>query len=117
MQTDFERRTHSPRFYSADKKLFFSGTVICTSEVGIPQQTRVRKGSSLILATKRNQFQLPTSDTRDIHQAVLTLGGQTRRELTREVTHLICMSESGRKYESAMKYGAELGMQVVLPHW
>ena len=67
--------------------------------------------------TKRNQFQLPTSDTRDIHQAVLTLGGQTRRELTREVTHLICMSESGRKYESAMKYGAELGMQVVLPHW
>lgn len=81
-----------PRFYSADKKLFFSGTVICTSE-------------------------LPTSDTRDIHQAVLTLGGQTRRELTREVTHLICMSESGRKYESAMKYGAELGMQVVLPHW
>jgi hypothetical protein len=34
---------------------------------------------------------------------ILTLGGQTRRELTREVTHLICMSESGRKYESAMK--------------
>ncbi|GAA5987761.1 hypothetical protein JCM10908_007202 [Rhodotorula pacifica] len=81
-----------PRFYSADKKLFFSGTVICTSE-------------------------LPISDTRDIHQAVLTLGGQTRRELTREVTHLICMGESGKKYESAMKYGAELGMQVVLPHW
>lgn len=23
----------SPRFYSADKKLFFSGTVICTAEV------------------------------------------------------------------------------------
>lgn len=38
-----EGRTYSPRFYSADKKLFFSGTVICTSEVIYgPQQSRAQ---------------------------------------------------------------------------
>ncbi|GAA6004207.1 uncharacterized protein JCM10292_007290 [Rhodotorula paludigena] len=81
-----------PRFYSADRALIFSGTVICTSE-------------------------LPESDTRDIHAGVLALGGQVRRELTREVTHLICAAEHGAKYEMAIKHGTELGIVVVLPHW
>ncbi|BGP25309.1 BRCT domain protein Brc1 [Rhodotorula toruloides] len=82
----------SPRFYSADKALYFSGTVICTSE-------------------------LPQADMLSIHAGVLSLGGQVRRELTREVTHLICPAEHGAKYEMAIKFGTELGIVVVLPHW
>ncbi|BGP00180.1 regulator of Ty1 Transposition [Rhodotorula toruloides] len=82
----------SPRFYSADKALYFSGTVVCTSE-------------------------LPQADTLSIHAGVLSLGGQVRRELTREVTHLICPAEHGAKYEMAIKFGTELGIVVVLPHW
>ncbi|GAA6048438.1 hypothetical protein JCM3770_003757 [Rhodotorula araucariae] len=81
-----------PRFFSADKALFFSGTVVCTSE-------------------------LPEADTLAIHSGVIALGGQTRRELTREVTHLICAAEHGQKYEMALKFGTELGIVVVLPHW
>ncbi|BGP32788.1 regulator of Ty1 Transposition [Rhodotorula toruloides] len=82
----------SPRFYSADKALYFSGTVVCTSE-------------------------LPQADTLSIHAGVLSLGGQVRRELTREVTHLICPAEHGAKYEMAIRFGTELGIVVVLPHW
>lgn len=48
---------------------------------------------------------------------MLALGGQTRRELTREVTHLIVAAEHGQKYEMALKFGTELGIVVVLPHW
>ncbi|GAA5844402.1 hypothetical protein JCM9279_006288 [Rhodotorula babjevae] len=81
-----------PRFYSADRALFFSGTIVCTSE-------------------------LPEPDTLAIHSAVLALGGQTRRELTREVTHLVCAAAHGHKYEMALKFGTELGIVVVLPHW
>ncbi|GAA5854065.1 hypothetical protein JCM8547_008212 [Rhodosporidiobolus lusitaniae] len=81
-----------PRFHSPDRALFFSGTVICTSE-------------------------FPETDNLAIAGAVEAFGGQFRRELTREVTHLICISEHGVKYEMAMKFGTELGMVVVLPHW
>ncbi|GAA6032673.1 hypothetical protein JCM8097_004873 [Rhodosporidiobolus ruineniae] len=81
-----------PRFYSADPFLFLSGTVICTSD-------------------------FPEADNLAIAGAVEAFGGQFRRELTREVTHLICVAEHGAKYEMAMKFGTELGMVVVLPHW
>ncbi|GAA5826527.1 hypothetical protein JCM11251_002412 [Rhodosporidiobolus azoricus] len=81
-----------PRFYSADRALFFSGTVICTSD-------------------------FPDADNIAVNGAVEAFGGQFRRELTREVTHLICVAEYGPKYEMAMKFGTELGMVVVLPHW
>ncbi|GAA5900179.1 hypothetical protein JCM8208_002041 [Rhodotorula glutinis] len=81
-----------PRFYSADRNLFFSGTIVCTSE-------------------------LPEPDTLAVHSAVLALGGQTRRELTREVTHLVCAAAHGQKYEMALRFGTELGIVVVLPHW
>ncbi|GAA5896329.1 hypothetical protein JCM6882_000985 [Rhodosporidiobolus microsporus] len=81
-----------PRFYSADYALFFSGTVICTSD-------------------------FPEADNVAVAGAVEAFGGQFRRELTREVTHLICVAEHGPKYEMAMKFGTELGMVVLLPHW
>ncbi|GAA5866988.1 hypothetical protein JCM1840_005932 [Sporobolomyces johnsonii] len=81
-----------PRFYSPDPALYFSGTCICTSG-------------------------LPETDTLAICAGVEALGGQWRRELTREVTHLICVAESGPKYDMAMKFGPQLGIAVVLPHW
>ena len=55
-----------------------------------------------------------------ICSAVETFGGQWRRELTREVTHLVCVTEHGKpgdKYEMAIKFGTELGIAIVLPHW
>ncbi|GAA6003002.1 hypothetical protein JCM10207_001937 [Rhodosporidiobolus poonsookiae] len=81
-----------PRFHSANHALFFSGCVICTSD-------------------------FPEADNLAVAGAVEAFGGQFRRELTREVTHLICVSEQGPKYEMAMKFGTELGIVVVLPHW
>jgi hypothetical protein len=30
---------------------------------------------------------------------------------------LICVAESGKKYEMAIKFGTELGIAIVLPHW
>lgn len=109
----------SPRFYSADRALIFSGTVICTSEVR-PGRSSRSAGSALadqLFCPRPPDEQLPESDTRDIHAGVLALGGQVRRELTREVTHLICAAEHGAKYEMAIKHGTELGIVVVLPHW
>ncbi|GAA6060049.1 hypothetical protein JCM10212_001046 [Sporobolomyces blumeae] len=80
------------RFYSPNPALTFSGTCICTSE-------------------------LPETDNIAMCAGVEALGGQWRRELTREVTHLICVAERGAKYEMAIKFGAELGIAVVLPQW
>ncbi|GAA5876458.1 hypothetical protein JCM16303_003542 [Sporobolomyces ruberrimus] len=80
------------RFYSPDPALFLSSTCICTTG-------------------------LPISDDLTICSAVEAFGGQWRRELTREVTHLICVSEVGKKYEMAIKFGTELGIAIVLPHW
>ena len=82
----------SPRFYSPDPALFFSGLVFATSE-------------------------LPPTDSHQIQLGVTTWGGQFRRELTREVTHLFVIAERGNKYQAALKFGQELGMQIVLPHW
>ncbi|GAA5936722.1 uncharacterized protein JCM15063_001967 [Sporobolomyces koalae] len=80
------------RFYSPDPALFLSSTCICTS-------------------------QLPIADDLAICAAVEAFGGQWRRELTREVTHLITVSEHGHKYDMAIKFGTELGIAIVLPHW
>ncbi|GAA5969116.1 hypothetical protein JCM3765_002184 [Sporobolomyces pararoseus] len=80
------------RFYSPDPSLFLSGTCICTSG-------------------------LPISDDLTICTATEAFGGQWRRELTREVTHLICVSPQGSKYEMALKFGTELGIAILLPHW
>jgi hypothetical protein len=66
-------------------------------------------------------IQLPITDDLTICSAVSAFGGQYRRELTREVTHLIAVSENGgsqsQKYEMAIKFGTELGIAIVLPHW
>ncbi|GAA6018796.1 hypothetical protein JCM11491_003452 [Sporobolomyces phaffii] len=80
------------RFYSPDPALFLSSTCICTTG-------------------------LPIADDLTICAAVEAFGGQWRRELTREVTHLISVAAHGKKYDMAVKFGTELGIAIVLPHW
>lgn len=82
-------------------------------------------------------FQLPDLDRTAIQAGVSSLGGAFRKELTREVTHLFVVAEQGvslafrvgrkeeeltllrvqEKYNAALKYGPDLGMVIVLPHW
>ncbi|KAI5479354.1 BRCT domain protein Brc1 [Pseudohyphozyma bogoriensis] len=81
-----------PQYYSPDRALYFSGFCFCTSE-------------------------LPESDALAIQSGVQALGGQWRKELTREVTHLFALAPHGAKYEAALKYGPTLGMVALLPHW
>lgn len=104
------------RFYSPDPALFLSTTCICTSQVRLSPSPSI---SHLKPSLKplRVIDQLPIHDDLTICSAVETFGGQWRRELTREVTHLICVSEHGEKYEMAIKFGTELGIAIVLPHW
>lgn len=92
-------------------------------------------------ADPRATEQLPETDSSAIQAGVNSLGGQWRYELTREVTHLFVVSPSGvsrspvragqpfgggdadssqceqPKYEAAIKYGPDLGMVALLPHW
>jgi hypothetical protein len=70
-----------------------------------------------------------------LRAAVAAFGGQSRERLTREVTHLVTLAESGvrlsfdrikrvrssmdaqEKYEAAVKHGLKCGMKIILPHW
>lgn len=63
-------RLQLPRHYSPDTALFLAGLVVCTSG-------------------------MPSYDAACIECGVESLGGQYRRELTREVTHLIVLAPHG----------------------
>ncbi|SCV69657.1 BQ2448_1051 [Microbotryum intermedium] len=86
------QQLQQPRHYSADPLLIFSGLCVCCDG-------------------------LPETDVHSIAAGVQSLGGQSRRELTREVTHLLLMSPEGVKYEAWLKHGAAVGMVALLPHW
>ncbi|SGY14476.1 BQ5605_C010g06196 [Microbotryum silenes-dioicae] len=86
------QQLQQPRHYSADPLLIFSGLCVCCDG-------------------------LPETDAQSIAAGVQSLGGQSRRELTREVTHLLLMSPEGVKYEAWLKHGAAVGMVALLPHW
>ncbi|OAV88241.1 hypothetical protein, variant [Puccinia triticina 1-1 BBBD Race 1] len=60
---------------------------------------------------------LPLADVELIQACVQAWGGQFRKGLTKEVTHLICCDENTRDYKIANKLKVELGLKIVLPHW
>jgi hypothetical protein len=60
---------------------------------------------------------LPRADVELIQACVQAWGGQFRKGLTKEVTHLICCDEDTRDYKIANKLKIELGLKIVLPHW
>lgn len=60
---------------------------------------------------------LPDLDNLALQVGVESLGGAWRRELTKECTHLIALTDSGDKYEAWLELGEELGMVCILPDW
>ncbi|KNZ44996.1 hypothetical protein VP01_85g11 [Puccinia sorghi] len=81
--------------YSPDPYMFFSGIVIALDSAA----------------------KLPLADVELIQACTQAWGGQFRRGLTKEVTHLICCDEETRDYQIASKLKRELGIKIVLPHW
>ncbi|PLW55933.1 hypothetical protein PCANC_02996 [Puccinia coronata f. sp. avenae] len=84
-----------PNFYSPDPYQFFSGIVIALDSAA----------------------KLPSGDVELIQACVQAWGGQFRRGLTREVTHLICCDHQTKDYQIAIRLKLELGLKIVLPHW
>ncbi|KAI9029296.1 BRCT domain-containing protein [Hyaloraphidium curvatum] len=83
---------HDPHFYSPNPEKYFSGVVVTTTG-GISSKDRDA-----------------------IFASVEAFGGQTRKPLTKDVTHLVTLQPSGDKYKAAMD-NAELGIVVVLPNY
>ncbi|KAJ1917993.1 regulator of Ty1 Transposition [Mycoemilia scoparia] len=81
----------SEQFYSPEPLNIFSGMVVCSSK-------------------------LPARDREALFGIVEALGGQWRKSLVRDVTHLIVLSPTGQKYEKVAS-NPGLGIKAVLPHW
>ncbi|KAF8627919.1 hypothetical protein AX15_004169 [Amanita polypyramis BW_CC] len=81
-----------PSHYSADPAMIFSGVVACATE-------------------------LPSIDVEVLSAGITALGGQWRTALTRDVTHLFCVSNTSPKYETAMHFKEQTHVHVILPHW
>lgn len=81
--------------YSPDPYKFFSGIVVAID----------------------SEAKLPMSDIELIQACLQAWGGQFRRALTKEVTHLICCDEHTRDYKIASKLKLPLSLKIVLPHW
>ncbi|RKP25797.1 hypothetical protein SYNPS1DRAFT_28479 [Syncephalis pseudoplumigaleata] len=59
---------------------------------------------------------IPDMDRDALFGGVEAFGGQWQERMVKEVTHLITLTASGPRYESAMQH-PELGIKIVLPHW
>ncbi|KAG0170496.1 hypothetical protein DFQ28_001810 [Apophysomyces sp. BC1034] len=57
---------------------------------------------------------IPKRDREAIFGGLLALGGQYREDLTSDVTHLVCLTQEGEKYEKAIEVKH---IKVVLPQW
>ncbi|KIL57285.1 hypothetical protein M378DRAFT_171882 [Amanita muscaria Koide BX008] len=85
-------KLQSPIHYSPDPAMIFSGVVACATE-------------------------LPASDVEILAAGITALGGQWRTALTRDVTHLFCVSNTSPKYATAMHFKESTGVHLILPHW
>ena len=80
----------SPRQYSPDPKMFFSGLIVSCAD-------------------------LPEGDKDAIIGYVLAVGGLYSSSITRATTHIIALSTESVKCQSAIS--KNLGCKIVLPHW
>ncbi|KAJ7594325.1 hypothetical protein C8J56DRAFT_854426 [Mycena floridula] len=78
--------------YSTDPEKLFSGVVATSTEMS-------------------------SADSEILSAGIITLGGQWRAGLTKDVTHLFATSEGSDKYVTAMHYKEQTGIRVLLPHW
>ncbi|OBT69481.1 hypothetical protein VE03_01070 [Pseudogymnoascus sp. 23342-1-I1] len=78
------------RPYTPDPKLFFSGVNVTCADI-------------------------PEGDQDAIIGAVIAMGGQESSSLTRQVTHIVALTEDHPKCQSASD--KQLKCKIVLPHW
>ncbi|KFY36379.1 hypothetical protein V494_05061 [Pseudogymnoascus sp. VKM F-4513 (FW-928)] len=78
------------RPYTPDPKLFFSGVNVTCADI-------------------------PEGDQDAIIGAVLAMGGQESSSLTRQVTHIVALTEDHPKCQNAKD--KQLKCKIVLPHW
>ncbi|KAJ7072842.1 hypothetical protein C8F01DRAFT_1105429 [Mycena amicta] len=87
-------KIQGPEFYSTDPTKVFSGVVACATD-------------------------LRPGDEEVINAGILTLGGQWRMGLTKDVTHLFAGSALSEKYATAMQHRKDSNsrIKIVLPDW
>ncbi|KAF8512308.1 BRCT domain-containing protein, partial [Hysterangium stoloniferum] len=81
-----------PKFYSADRDMFFSGVVATSAD-------------------------LPIGDKEMIAGGLVERGGAWRQGLTRDVTHLFVTNTNSDKYKAAYRFQEKTRVKIVLPHW
>ncbi|KAJ7643246.1 hypothetical protein B0H17DRAFT_1339137 [Mycena rosella] len=79
-------------FYSANRSKIFSGVVACSAD-------------------------LLVSDEEVLSVGIVSLGGQWRMGLTKDVTHLFAVSTTSEKYCTGMSYRDQTNIKVLAPHW
>ncbi|ORY75466.1 BRCT domain-containing protein [Protomyces lactucae-debilis] len=82
------KRLQDPKLFSPDPRQFFTGVVICCSE-------------------------LSTGDKEAIYGGVSALGGSYCEHLTKSVTHMAALTLNSEKCQEALNAKVD----VVLPHW
>ncbi|KAJ7647272.1 hypothetical protein FB45DRAFT_892928 [Roridomyces roridus] len=79
-------------FFSADPAAIFSGVVACGTGIS-------------------------AADLAIIETGITSLGGQWRRGLTKDVTHLFATSPDSDKYATVMASPERTQIKVLIPHW
>lgn len=82
----------NPEGFSPDPRKIFSGIIACSGD-------------------------LPNGDKEVMQASITAMGGQWREALTRDVTHLFCLTTKSIKYEKAMGHRAQSQVRILLPHW
>ncbi|EJD53515.1 hypothetical protein AURDEDRAFT_156754 [Auricularia subglabra TFB-10046 SS5] len=82
----------NPEGFSPDPRKIFSGIIACSGD-------------------------LPNGDKEVMQASITAMGGQWREALTRDVTHLFCLTTKSDKYEKAMGHRAQSQVRILLPHW
>ncbi|KAI8335484.1 hypothetical protein BC941DRAFT_514988 [Chlamydoabsidia padenii] len=83
--------THETKYYFPDAFKFLTGVVVASTNI-------------------------PQRDREAIFGATVALGGQYRKSLTSDVTHLVCLAPNGDVYKKATETMAGK-VKVILPHW
>ncbi|KAI9839929.1 MAG: hypothetical protein M1819_000121 [Sarea resinae] len=84
------KRVLNPRQYSPDPRLFLSGVHVCCAD-------------------------LPSGDKDAIVGGVLAMGGLYSNHVTRQVTHIVALTETDDKCQLAL--AKKIRCKIVLPHW
>ena len=83
-------RLSNPRQYNPDPRMFFSGLVVCCSD-------------------------LPSGDAEAIVGGCISMGGLYSSAVTKQITHIVALTMDSDKCQVALS--KNLKCKIVLPHW